>query len=483
MHFSFAFGGFIKAQVAQFHPPTSEGGSSPAAPQSNPPLVPVTVDVVVEGFAPNPVELGLNGDPTGLNPDKGVDLDEVDLDAPNTNGPGDGVGIEKTLLEPEARPEDDAPGLGASQTVQLFFADPGFIKSQVLHFHSSASAVGGLNPAALQSNPPELVVVGGILATVGVLPEPRIKGEEDGLGAGNGGVAEDFSAPGFGVSHTVHFSVADGGFDKSHVPHFQLPVFVGGFNPAALQSNPPEPVPVAEVVVVVSAVARLEPKTDRAEGGLGMAKEGGVGFVAPGLRESHTVHFSDAEAGFIRSQVPHFHPSSRFGGFSPAALQSNPPFAAGGVIVEVEAGKMVELALGPVLLGFEGPEQAEERLHASSMGISSSVNPLTSFSAIRSPELLPSLSVLQGRVNVSAGRSETAIERTSALASFGEVMAVGDIEDAEDAVSSLSALMLNRNFEGSLGAEDLSPKKDLPVVVGEIVGAGEEVPFRPAVCS
>lgn len=117
------------------------------------------------------------------------------------------------------------------------------------------------------------------------------------------------------------------------------------------------------------------------------------------------------------------------------------------------------------------------------MGISSSVNPRTSFSALSSPELLPSLIVLQGRVNVSAGRSETAIERTKALASLGNEAAVGDTGDMEEAVSSLSALILNRNFEGSLGAEDLRPKKDLPVVVGETVGADEADPFRPAVCN
>jgi len=75
-----------------------------------------------------------------------------------------------------------------------------------------------------------------------------------------------------------------------------------------------------------------------------------------------------------------------------------------------------------------------------------------------------------------------AIERTSVLASLGEVTAVGDTEDAEEAVSSLSALILNRNFEGSLGADDLRPKNDLPPVVGESVGADEEVPLRPAVC-
>lgn len=69
------------------------------------------------------------------------------------------------------------------------------------------------------------------------------------------------------------------------------------------------------------------------------------------------------------------------------------------------------------------------------------------------------------------------------MASFGEVAAVGDTEEAEEVVSSLSALILNRNFEGSLGADDLRPKKDLPAVVGEIAGAGDEAtPLRLAVC-
>lgn len=126
----------------------------------------------------------------------------------------------------------------------------------------------------------------------------------------------------------------------------------------------------------------------------------------------------------------------------------------------------------------------EERLHPLSMRISSSslTNPLTSFSALSSPELLPSLIVLLGRVNASSGRSNIEIERTSVLASFGEVTAVGDTEDAEEVASSLSALILNRNFEGSLGADDLSPKKDLAAVVGEIAGAAEVTPLRPAVC-
>ena len=148
----------------------------------------------------------------------------------------------------------------------------------------------------------------------------------------------------------------------------------------------------------------------------------------------------------------------------------------------VEAGKIAGLVLGPALLRLDGLVEVEERPHTSSMGISSLANPLTSFSALSSPELLPSLIVLLGRVNISSGRSEIAIEKTSALASFGEVAAVGDTEDAEEVVSSLSALMLNRNFEGSLGADDLRPKKDLPAVVGETAG-DEEEPLRPAVCN
>lgn len=151
-------------------------------------------------------------------------------------------------------------------------------------------------------------------------------------------------------------------------------------------------------------------------------------------------------------------------------------------MVEFETGRTVGVVLGPALLTLKGLTEAEEKFHISSIGISSSVTPLASFSALSSPELLPSLIVLLGRVNASAGRSDVEMERTSALASFGEVGAVGDTEDAEEAVSSLSALILNRNFEGSLGADDLRPKKDLPEVVGETVGA-EEAPLRPLVCN
>lgn len=495
MHFV-ALAGFVKSQVLHFHPPLSEGRFSPAASQLNAPPVPLpgVVVVVVEGAGPNPVKLALNTDSAGLgapneNPDEVAEVDEAELKPPNRNGPGGGVGIEIVLPEPES--EEDAPGLGASQTVHFSSADDGFVKSQVPHLHPSVPVVRGFNPAAPQLNPlePELVEVVAVVVVVEMLPEPHVRGVEGGFGMENDGVAEDFSAPGFGASHTVHFSVADAGFIKSQVSHFQPSALVlGGFNPAAPQSNPPEPELVA-VKAVVSAAVELVPEKSGVEGGLGIENgEGAAGLVAPGLGASHTVHFSVAEMGFTKSQVPHFHPSSCFGGFKPAAPQLNPPFVVGGVeVVEgaerevgVEAGRVVALVLGPALLALE----IEERHQASSIEISSSVDPLTSLSALNSPEPLPSLIVLPGSVNVSVGSSEMAIERTSALASLGEIAVVGDTENMEEAASSLSALMLNRNFEGSLGADDLRLKKDLPVAVGEIVGADdEEVPFRPAVCN
>lgn len=478
VHFSIALPGFTRAQVSHLHPPLSEGSFRPAAPQLNPPPVPplVVIVAVVEGVERNPVEPGSSGDTAGLgipneNPDEVVEVDDVELDAPNRNGPESGVGIEKIFFEPETGLGGDTPGLGVSQTVHFSSADAGFIKSQVPHFHSSVLALGSFNPAPFQSNP--LAV-----AVVEVLLEPKTKGVEGGFGIERSdGVVEDGSVPGFGASHTVHFSVADAGFIKSHTPHFQSPVFVGGFNPAAFQLNPP-----GLVADVASVVVELAPNEKGVEGGLGMEKGDVAGFTAPGFGESHTVHFSVAEEGFVNSQAPHFHPSSCFGGFRPAAPQSNPPFAVGGTMAGVEAGKIAGLVLGPALLRLDGLVEVEERPHTSSMGISSLANPLTSFSALSSPELLPSLIVLLGRVNISSGRSEIAIEKTSALASFGEVAAVGDTEDAEEVVSSLSALMLNRNFEGSLGADDLRPKKDLPAVVGETAG-DEEEPLRPAVCN
>ena len=486
-----ALAGFIKSQVLHFHPPLSEGCFSPAASQLNPPPVPLpgVVVVVVKGAGPNPVKLALNTDLGVPNegPDGVAEVDEAELKPPNRNGPEGGVGIEIVFPEPES--EEDAPGLGASQTVHFSLADDGFVKSQIPHLHPSVPVVGGFNPAAPQLNPPEPELVE--VVVVEVLPEPHVRVAEGGFGMENDGVAEDFSAPGFGASHTVHFSVADAGFIKSQVPHFQPSALVlGGFNPAAPQSNPPEPELVA-VKAVVSTVVELVPEKSEVEGGLGIENgEGAAGLVAPGLGASHTVHFSIAEVGFTKSQVPHFHPSSCFGGgFKPAAPQLNPPFVGGVEVVEwverevgvgVEVGRVVVLVLGPVLLVLE----IEERLQASSIEISSSVDPLTSLSALNSPEPLPSLIVLPGSVNVSVGSSEMAIERTSALASLGEIAVVGDTEDMEEAASSLSALMLNRNFEGSLGADDLRLKKALPVAVGEIVGADDEgVPFRPAVCN
>ena len=463
----------------------SEGGFSPAAPQLNPPPIPLPVVVaVVEDVGPDPAKFGLNADPADLgapneNADETVEVDDVRSDAPNRNGPEGGLGLEGTSLEPE----ESAPGLGASQTVQFSLADPGFTKSQVPHLHSSVFDVGGFNPAAPQSNPLEFEFVGVTVVVVEVLPEPKIKGVEGGFEIEDDGDAEDFSAPGLGASHTVHFSVADAGFVKAHIPQIQPSVFVGGFNPAALQSNPPELELVEEAAAVVSVVAELAPNKNCPEGGFGKEKKDVAGLETPGLGVSHTVHFSIAEAAFIKPQVPHFHPSPCCGGFKPAAPQLNPPFVVGGVVVEFETGRVVGLILKPALLRLDGPGGVEQRLHPSSMGISSSANPLTSFSALSSPELLPSLIVLLGSVNVSSGRSKIAMDRTSVFASFGEVTAVGDTEEAEEVVSSLSALILNLNFEGSLGADDLRPKKDLPEVVGEIVGAGDDVtPLRPAVC-
>ena len=452
VHFSVALAGFARSHVLHFQPPP-EGGFSPAAPQLNPP-VPLSFVVIVESTGVNPVEV--EPDDFGApkeNPEM-VDLDEVGLDVPNRSGPEGGTGMEKP---PEPEPEEDAPGFGESQTVHFSLADAGFIKSQVPHFHPSVFVVGGLTPAAPQLNPPE--------------PEPKAKGVEGGFGGENDGAADDFSAPGFGVSHTMHFSAADPGFIKSQVPHFQPSAFVvGGFNPAAPQLNPPDP-ELVEVVVE----------------GLGVEDE-----EAPGLGASQTVHFSTADAGFIKSQVPHFHPPSCFGGgFKLAAPQSNPPFVVGAVVVVEEAEKVVNvgvevgraLVLGPALLGFGGPKEVWERFQTSSVG-TSSADTLASLSALSSPGFLPSLIALLGSVKLSVGSSRTEIERTIALASLGEVAAVGDTEDAEEAVSSLSALILNRSFEGSLGADDLRPKKDLPPVVGEIVGEDDgEAPLRPLVCN
>ena len=243
--------------------------------------------------------------------------------------------MEKPPTEPE--PKEDAPGFGESQTVHFSLADAGFIKSQVPHFHPSVLVIGGLTPAAPQLNPPD--------------PEPKMKGVEGGFGAVNDGAADGFSAPGFGVSHTAHFSVADPGFIKSQAPHFQSSAFAaGGFNPAAPQLNPPDP----ELVVVVAIVA--------SENGGVVVGLGVEGEETPDFGVLHTVHFSVAEAGFIKSQVPHFHwPSCFWTGFKLTAPQSNPPFVIGAVVVlmeegakvanvGVEVGRVVVLVLGPALL-------------------------------------------------------------------------------------------------------------------------------------
>lgn len=378
MHFSVELAGFIKSQVLHFHPPFSEGGFHPAIPQLNPPSPVALPVVVVEGTAPNPVKLGLNADPVGLGvpnekADEVVDVGGAGLDAPNRSGPEGGVGMEKVIPEPE--PEEVAPGFGVSQTVHFSLADAGFIRSQVPHFHPSVFVVGGLNPAAPQLNPPEPAEV----VVVEVPPDPHMKGVEGGFGKESDGAAGGCSTPGFDASQTVHFSVADAGFIKSQVPHFQPPGFdAEGFSPAVPQSNPPEP-EVMEVEVDATVAVEPVPKAKGVEGGLGMENgEETAALATPGLGVSHTVHFSVAEAGFIKSQAPHFHPLSCFGGSKPAAPQSNPPFVVGGVAVVVVGRVNVGVAVGkvvvvlkPALLKLESPAEVEERVQASPVVISS----------------------------------------------------------------------------------------------------------------
>ena len=57
------------------------------------------------------------------------------------------------------------------------------------------------------------------------------------------------------------------------------------------------------------------------------------------------------------------------------------------------------------------------------------------------------------------------------------------MEDAEEAVPSLSGLVLNRDFESFMSTDNSRPK-NLPLVVGEIVGAdSDEASLRPVVCN
>lgn len=169
MQVSFALSQFIKPHAPHLHPPFSRGGFRPAAPQSNPPPAPVPA-VVVVNVEPNPVELEPNlGVPRG-NADEVVDVDAVELDPPNTNGPGGGVGIENVIFEPASDPREGVPGLGSSQNAHFSFADAWFIESQVPHFHSPVFVEGGFSPAEVQSNPPGLG-----FTIVELLPEPNAR--------------------------------------------------------------------------------------------------------------------------------------------------------------------------------------------------------------------------------------------------------------------------------------------------------------------
>ena len=160
-------------------------------------------------------------------------------------------------------------GLGTSQTVHFSVALAGFIRLQVIHFHPPSSE-GGFIPATPQLNPPPIPLlaegVGPDPGKLGVNPDPTIfdvpnenpdevvdadeleldvpnrKSPEGGAGREKPlpEPGPEENVPGLGVSHTVHFSVADAGFIRSHAPQVHPFVFVvGGFSPAAPQLNPP----------------------------------------------------------------------------------------------------------------------------------------------------------------------------------------------------------------------------------------------------
>ena len=206
VHFSVALAGFVRSQVVRFHPPCSEGGFIPAAPQLNPPPVPLPV---VEGVRPDPELLGVDPHPATLdapneNPDEVVDVEGVGLDVPNRSGPGGGTSIEKRFPRPE--PEEVAPCLGVSHTVHFSVADPGLVRPQVPQFHTFAFVVGGFTPAAPQLNPPELELVEVVVVIVGVLPEPKGRVVEGGFGMENDGVAEVLSSRFWCIIHRALLS-------------------------------------------------------------------------------------------------------------------------------------------------------------------------------------------------------------------------------------------------------------------------------------
>ena len=183
---------------------------------------------MVEGVGQDPRKLGENPDPAILgtpneNSDEVVDIDEHELDAPNRSGPEGRADIEKKSPRPE--PEEVAPGLGVSHTEHLSVADAGFIRSQAPQVHQFVYVVGAFNPAAPQLNLPEPELVEVVGGGGGVLPEPKRGGVEGGFGMENSGAAERFSTPGFGVSHTVHFSLTDAG-SSNHKLHTSNPRYL-----------------------------------------------------------------------------------------------------------------------------------------------------------------------------------------------------------------------------------------------------------------
>ena len=248
---------------------------------------------------------------------------------------------------------------------------------------------------------------------------------------------------------------------RSQVLHFQPSVsVVGSFNWAAPQLNPP----TVEPMVLVAA---------------------------PGLGVSHTLHFTNREFNWGAAGLkppPKQEDGWRCGTcdlMNPASVieEAEVVVEGPGAWLVVEVGRVVVLVLGPALWEMNGTAEVKETFQQSSVGISSSPNPLTSFSTLSSPELLPSLVVLLGSVNVSEGSSEITFESASALASLGEVGSGRGHRGRGGSGLIPISLDTEPQFRGSLGSRRLvRPKNDIPLVVGGVVSA-EGAPFKPAVCN
>lgn len=235
----------------------------------------------------------------------------------------------------------------------------------------------------------------------------------------------------------------------------------------------------------------------------------GLGGPASALGVSQIVHFVVALAGFFNIQLLHVHspPIFSIGAFTPAALQSNPPFCS---VVGAGAGKVTGLLrskLGREALGIalassfalifpdeegRGTVKVKEGKDTSDWVLALSFAFFGARATVRAWGIeagsefeTGTISFFSGSGAARAGASKVKREGADALETSNSAFASGA---GEGGVEAGSGCMLNRSLLGSFGILDLGPKSVFAeadveggtLMTGILIGAGFSVSFFTA---